>query len=102
MQNSHYWTNHIYKSNHVKYLSCHIFSPAEPTQAPSTDAIDIDVCSDFLVRNCYLEVNDDAIVLKEGKGPWSDGPLSFLFAFSNKKQQIYHKEWKDDKLNDNP
>ena len=48
MQNSHYWTNHIYKSNHVKYLSAVFFSPAEPIQAPSTDAIDIDVCSDFL------------------------------------------------------
>lgn len=72
MQNSHYWTNHIYKSNHVKYLNCRIFSTAEPIQAPSTDAIDIDVCSDFLVKNCYMEVNDDAVVLKGGKGPWVD------------------------------
>ena len=39
---------------------------------PSTDAIDIDVCSDILVKNCYLEVNDDSVVLKGGKGPWAD------------------------------
>ena len=41
-------------------------------KAPSTDAIDIDVCQDVLVKNCYLEVNDDSVVLKGGKGPWAD------------------------------
>ena len=72
LQNSHYWTNHIYKSDHVKYIGCTIFSPASPVKAPSTDAIDIDACTDVLVKNCYLEVNDDSIVLKGGKGPWAD------------------------------
>ncbi len=72
LQNAHFWTNHIYKSHHVKYLNCHIFSPAAPVKAPSTDAIDIDACSDFLVKNCYMEVNDDSVVLKGGKGPWAD------------------------------
>ncbi len=71
-QNSHFWTNHIYRSNHVKYLNCRIFSPMSPVKAPSTDAIDIDVCSDFLVKGCYMEVNDDSVVLKGGKGPWAD------------------------------
>lgn len=72
LQNAHFWTNHIYRSDHVKYLGCRIFSPAAPVKAPSTDAIDIDVCKDFLVKNCYMEVNDDAVVLKGGKGPWAD------------------------------
>lgn len=72
LQNAHFWTNHIYRSHHVKYLNCRIFSPAEPVKAPSTDAIDIDVCSDFLIKNCYMEVNDDSVVLKGGKGPWAD------------------------------
>ena len=72
LQNSHFWTTHIYKCNHVKYLGCRIFSPAFPVKAPSTDAIDIDVCTDVLVKNCYLEVNDDSVVLKGGKGPWAD------------------------------
>ena len=75
LQNSHFWTTHVYKSNHVKYLNCHIFSPAKPVKAPSTDAIDIDVCSDFLIKNCYMEVNDDSVVLKGGKGPWADTAL---------------------------
>lgn len=72
LQNAHFWTNHIYRSHHVKYLNCRIYSPAAPVKAPSTDAIDIDVCSDFLVKNCYMEVNDDSVVLKGGKGPWAD------------------------------
>ncbi len=72
LQNSHFWTNHIYRSHHVKYLNCKIFAPASPVKAPSTDAIDIDACTDFLVKNCHMEVNDDAVVLKGGKGPWAD------------------------------
>ena len=70
--NAHFWTTHIYKCDHVKYLNCNIFSPAEPVKAPSTDAIDIDVCTDVLIKNCRMEVNDDAVVLKGGKGPWAD------------------------------
>lgn len=72
LQNSSFWTNHIYKCSHVKFLNCNIYSPASPVPAPSTDAIDIDVCTDVLVKNCRMEVNDDAVVLKGGKGPWAD------------------------------
>ncbi len=75
LKNSHYWTNHIYKCNKVKFLRCNILSPAEPFNAPSTDAIDIDVCSDVLVKWCYMSVNDDGVVLKGGKGPWADTDL---------------------------
>lgn len=70
--NAHFWTTHIYKCDHVKFLNCYIYSPAAPVKAPSTDAIDIDVCTDVLVKNCYMSVNDDAVVLKGGKGPWAD------------------------------
>jgi polygalacturonase len=72
LQNAQFWTNHIYKSNHVKFINCRIYSPESPVPAPSTDAIDIDVCSDFLIKNCYMHVNDDSVVLKGGKGPWAD------------------------------
>ena len=72
LQNSHFWTNHLYRCDHVKYLNCRVFSPSHPVKAPSTDAIDIDVCTDFLIKNCYFEVNDDSVVLKGGKGPWAD------------------------------
>ena len=72
MQNSHFWTNHLYKCRRVKYLDCKILSPASPVPAPSTDAIDLDVCSDVLIKNCYMAVNDDSVVLKGGKGPYAD------------------------------
>jgi len=70
--NSGFWTSHFYKCNHVKMIDLYIFSPASPVKAPSTDAIDIDACSHFLIKGCYLSVNDDAIALKGGKGPWAD------------------------------
>lgn len=72
LQNAHFWTTHLYRCQRVKYLGCHITSPALPVKAPSTDAIDIDVCTDVLVKDCYMSVNDDSVVLKGGKGPWAD------------------------------
>lgn len=72
MINSQFWTNHIYKCRYVKFLNCNISSPRMPVKAPSTDAIDIDVCSDVLIRGCHIDVNDDAVALKGGKGPWAD------------------------------
>jgi len=70
--NSGFWTNHFYKCNNVKMLDLYIFSPHLTQKAPSTDAIDIDICTNFLVRGCYMSVNDDAIALKGGKGPYAD------------------------------
>lgn len=70
--NSPFWTTHIYRCNNVKLLNLHIFAPSAPVKAPSSDAIDIDVCSNVLVKNCFMSVNDDAVALKGGKGPWAD------------------------------
>ena len=72
LQNAAYWTNHLYHCQYVKYLNCTVDSPYEPVKAPSTDAIDLDVCTDVLVKGCNMHVNDDAVVLKGGKGPWAD------------------------------
>jgi polygalacturonase len=72
LHNSGFWTSHYYQCNNVKILDLHIYSPHQPVKAPSTDAIDIDVCSNVLVKGCYMSVNDDAIALKGGKGPWAD------------------------------
>ncbi len=72
LHNSGFWTTHLYRCSNVKLLNLHIFSPAAPVKAPSTDAIDLDVCSNVLVNGCYMEVNDDAVALKGGKGPSAD------------------------------
>ncbi len=72
LHNSGFWTTHLYRCTNVKALKLHIFSPAAPVKAPSTDAIDVDGCSNVLIHSCYMEVNDDAVALKGGKGPWAD------------------------------
>lgn len=74
LQNSAFWTTHIYNSTRVKILNVSIYSLAKPNshKGPSTDAIDLDVVSDVLVHGCYMEVNDDAVAMKGGKGPWAD------------------------------
>lgn len=81
--NSGFWTNHLYRCQRVKYIGCTIYAPHEPAdaKAPSSDAIDIDVCHDVLIHGCNISVNDDAVVIKGGKGTWADqqpenGPTS--------------------------
>ncbi len=70
--NSGFWTSHYYKCTNVKLLDLYIYSPHIGVKSPSTDAIDIDACSNFLVKGCFMSVNDDAIALKGGKGPYAD------------------------------
>lgn len=79
--NSPFWTTHIYNCHHVRYLGCFIYAPTKEVKGPSTDAIDIDKCHDVLISGCYMNVNDDAVVIKGGKGTYADtmsvnGPVS--------------------------
>ena len=76
LQNSGFWTSHYYQCNNIKILNVRITAPHEPVKAPSTDAIDLDVCNNVLIKGCYLAVNDDAIALKGGKGPYADTDLN--------------------------
>jgi polygalacturonase len=70
--NSGFWTNHFYKCKNIKLLGLYIFSPHIGIKAPSTDAVDLDVCENVLIKDCYMSVNDDAVALKGGKGPYAD------------------------------
>lgn len=74
LQNSAFWTNHVYNSENVKYIGCRIYSLGKPddSKGPSTDAIDLDVVKNVLIKNCYMSVNDDAVAIKGGKGPYAD------------------------------
>ena len=72
IMNSPFWSTHFYKCSFLKLLNLRITSPASPVKAPSTDAVDLDVCNNVLIKNCYMSVNDDAVALKGGKGPWAD------------------------------
>lgn len=69
LQNSPFWTCHIYKSDHVRILNLRLFSPV---QSASADGIDLDACTNVLVKGCRITVNDDAVCFKGGKGPWAD------------------------------
>lgn len=69
---SPFWTTHFYKCDSLKLLNLHITSSTSPVHAPSTDGIDLDVCSNVLIKGCYILVDDDGIALKGGKGPWAD------------------------------
>ncbi|WP_229676729.1 glycoside hydrolase family 28 protein [Pedobacter psychrotolerans] len=68
LRNSGFWTTHLYQCNDVLVEDTNIQSPFKPVPAPSSDGIDLDVCKDVRIRNCYISVNDDAIVIKGGKG----------------------------------
>ena len=71
--NSPFWTCHLYRCENVKALYLHTFAPSKgPVKAPSCDAFDVDVCTNVLIHGCYMDVNDDAVALKGGKGPWAD------------------------------
>lgn len=71
--NSPYWTTHFYKCKRTRIVGCSIEAPVgSKTKAPSSDAIDLDGCEDVVIRGCYMNVCDDAVCLKGGKGTWVD------------------------------
>lgn len=70
--NSPFWTTHLYKVENAKLLNLNIFAPASPVKAPSSDAVDMDVCRNILIKGCKVSVNDDAMVFKGGKGPGAE------------------------------
>ena len=72
LQNSPFWTCHVYKTQDIKLMNLRIFSPVSPIRSASADGIDLDVCSNVLVKGCRITVNDDAVCFKGGKGPWAD------------------------------
>ncbi|MBR4433850.1 MAG: exopolygalacturonase [Bacteroidaceae bacterium] len=71
--NSPFWTCHLYRCENVKALGLYTHAPSKgPVKAPSCDAFDVDVCTNVLIHGCYMDVNDDAVALKGGKGPYAD------------------------------
>lgn len=70
--NSPFWTTHLYQCKNVIIEKCRITAPREPVRAPSSDAIDLDVCSNVVIRDCYLNCDDDGVCLKGGKGVYAN------------------------------
>ena len=77
-KNSKFWTTHFYQCEDVTVRDCCFLaevtkdSKGRELKGPSTDAVDIDKCRNFTVRNCRISVNDDGIAIKGGKGAWAD------------------------------
>lgn len=74
MKDSPFWTSHFYKCENLRLLDLTISSVGSPKEdsGPSTDAIDLDVVHNVLIKGCNISVNDDGIAMKGGKGPWAD------------------------------
>ena len=72
LQNSPFWTCHLYKCEYVCLDNVRFFSPRFPIASASADGIDLDACSQVHISGCRLTVNDDAVCLKGGKGPYAD------------------------------
>ena len=72
-RNSCFWTTHFYRCEGVDIHDCAMLAePDGDVRAPSSDGIDIDNCRDVRIRRVTIAVNDDAIAVKGGKGPWAD------------------------------
>ena len=82
-RNAKFWTTHFYDCEDVVVHDCAIVaeilrdSQGKELKGPSTDAVDIDKCRRFTVRNCVISVNDDGVVVKGGKGAWADDYAKF-------------------------
>lgn len=73
-QNSMFWTTHFYKCDLLKITNCRFYALHKPDdkKGPSTDGIDLDACSDVVVRNIWVSNNDDGIAVKGGKGAFAN------------------------------
>ena len=72
LQNSPFWTTHLYMCDDVLIENCRITAPRGEVRAPSSDALDLDACRRVTVRSCYLNCDDDGVCLKGGKGVYAN------------------------------
>lgn len=74
-KNAKFWTTHYYRCEDLSVHDCRILSETiGGVKGPSTDAIDLDNCRNVTVRRVRMDVNDDGVAIKGGKGPWADDP----------------------------
>jgi len=69
IRNSAFWSCHFYRCDYLRIWQLSVTAPKAPVPSPSTDAVDLDVCKNVLIKDCYFSVNDDGVALKGGKGP---------------------------------
>lgn len=70
LRNSGFWNLHLFQCEQVLVQGLTISAPHEgATRAASSDAIDIDVCTNVIIRDCDFDTDDDCVCIKGGKGP---------------------------------
>lgn len=69
LQNSAFWNLHLYLSHNITIKALTIQAPHEGVRAASSDAIDIDACSNVTISDCTFSTDDDCVCIKGGKGP---------------------------------
>lgn len=70
LNDSPFWTLHLYRCADVLVENARIVAGTwEGVQNENADAIDVDGVRNMTVRGCYLDVHNDAITTKGGKGP---------------------------------
>lgn len=69
LTNSAFWHLHLYNSQQIRVEGISVEAPHQGTRAASSDAIDIDACSNVVVTDCRFETDDDCVCIKGGKGP---------------------------------
>jgi polygalacturonase len=65
LANSPMWTLHPVFCDRVEISGVHIVNPAD---APNTDGMDIDSCTNVTISDSTVDVGDDCIALKAGAG----------------------------------
>lgn len=63
---SPFWTVHPLYVNNLTLSNLHVENPYE---APNTDGIDVDSCTNVKITDCFVSVGDDGICIKSGSGP---------------------------------
>ena len=76
LKNAAYWTTHFYKCEDVTLENLRIFTEViDGVAGENPDAVDLDAVKRVRIRNCFMDVPNDAITLKGGKGPTAHDPV---------------------------
>ena len=78
LRNSKNWSTHFHRVENLFIHDCAIFTEhVDGVRGPSTDAVDLDACRHVVISNVTMNVDDDAVVLKGGRGPGADDLSKF-------------------------
>ena len=76
LKNAAFWTTHFYKCENVTLSGLKVFTEViDGIAGKNPDAVDLDGARNVTIRDTYMDVPNDAITLKGGKGPLAHDPV---------------------------